>query len=201
MSRSARRRRNDHHPAPSPGALRIIAGEFGGRRVDAPGGTESRPTADRVREAIFNMLESRRGIDGAMVLDAFAGSGAFGLEALSRGAENVRFADTSAAAVSVIRDNLDELGLAHRAEVRNIDALMALGTGRWDIIFLDPPYGHDEAAWAELLRGVIDTLAPGGVVVTESDHEISAPEGMDALRSRRYGGTVVTFLIHTGVDE
>lgn len=200
MTPPGRRRRRDA-PAPVVGALRIIAGELRGRRIDAPGGSESRPTGDRVRESILNALDSRGAIDGAVVLDAFAGSGALGIEALSRGADHVLFADASAAATAVVRGNLATLDLAGRAEVRTSAALSAVGTGDWDVVFLDPPYGHADEEWAVLLDAVRRRLRPDGIVVVESDRDLEVPEGLDALRTRRYGGTVVTFLIHTGVDE
>lgn len=191
-------RRTRDQPAPNPGAIRVIAGEHGGRRLDTPGGEVSRPTADRVREAIFNALESRGGVEDLDVLDAFAGSGALGIEALSRGARHVLFADTSPAAVDVIEGNLASLDLTDRAEVRRSDARRAALTGRFDLVLLDAPYGWDE--WDDLLETVTPRLRSGGVIVTERDAEPTPPEGLDVLRSRRYGGTVVTFLIRTGDD-
>lgn len=191
-------RRSRDQPAPNPGAIRVIAGEHGGRRLDTPGGEVSRPTADRVREAIFNALESRGGVEDLDVLDAFAGSGALGIEALSRGARHVLFTDTSRAAIDVIEANISALGLDARAEIRHTDARRAALTGDFDLVLLDPPYGWDE--WDELLEAVTPHLRPGGVIVTERDVEPTPSAGLDVLRTRRYGSTVVTFLIRTGDD-
>lgn len=193
------RPRGTNQPAPNIGAIRVIAGEHGGRRLDTPGGEISRPTADRVREAIFNALESRGGVEGLQILDAFAGSGGLGIEALSRGADRVFFAETSPAAIDVIETNLRNLGLERRAEVRRADARRILPTGRWDLILLDPPYGWDE--WEELLTVAAEHLEPDGLVAIETDDDVPVPPALDVLRSRRYGSTVVTFLIHTGADE
>src|SRR3954468_12744768 len=121
--------------------MRVIAGTYGGRPLNAPPGAATRPTSDRVREALFSILGAR--VPGARVLDLFAGSGALGLEALSRGAGEALFVDDAAAAVRAIRANLDALG--GQAEVRRADALRFLdaarrGGAQYDLVFLDPPY-------------------------------------------------------------
>jgi len=174
----------------------VVAGELGGRRLDTPGGDGSRPSTDRVREAVFNALESLDAVAGATVLDAFAGSGALGIEALSRGAARAVFAEVAPAALEVVATNLSTLGLTSRAEVRRGDGPAAAAAGRWDLVLLDPPYGFD--GWPGLLAVVRDRLEPGGVVVVESDREIEVPDGLMVLRTRRYGGTVVRFLTHPG---
>lgn len=187
------RRRAAGSPAgPVRGALRVVAGTHRGRRFDVPGGTATRPTSDRVRESIFNALDSLDVVVGARALDAFAGSGALGIEALSRGAGHVTFADTDPAALAVVRSNVDQLGLRDRAMVlptRAIDAIA--GGGPWDLVLLDPPYAHD--GWPDLLDAVAAALGPGGTVVIESDREIDLPPGLDGVRAKPYGGTVVQF--------
>src|SRR5215208_7039866 len=120
--------------------MRVIAGTYGGRRLQAPSGTDTRPTADRVREALFSILGAR--VDGARVLDLFAGSGALGLEALSRGAAGVTFVERAPAALRVLRANLAALGAD--AEIVPSDALRWLGAAsaasrQYDLVFLDPP--------------------------------------------------------------
>src|SRR3954447_1010930 len=121
--------------------MRVIAGIYGGRRLQAPPGTDTRPTSDRVREALFSILGDR--VQDARVLDLFAGSGALGLEALSRGAETVTFVDDNRAAIAAIKGNL--AALKANADVRQTDALRFLGGAsesgaQYDLILLDPPY-------------------------------------------------------------
>src|SRR4051812_5552449 len=121
--------------------MRVIAGMYGGRRLSAPPGSRPPPTPDPGREALFSILGAR--VDGARVLDLFAGSGALGIEAVSRGAENVVFVDDAPAAIRAIRGNLEALGID--ADVRRSDALRFLGAApgsaaQYDLVFLDPPY-------------------------------------------------------------
>jgi len=123
--------------------MRIVAGEWRGRKLVAPKGDATRPTADRTRETVFNMLTSRIGdFEGLSVADLFAGSGALGLEALSRGAASCLFAEQDDAALKTIRANIEALGARARCEVRG-GSVMALGAARgpYDLILLDPPYG------------------------------------------------------------
>lgn len=149
---------------------------------------------------MFNSLESLGAVDGARVLDAFAGSGALGIEALSRGAERVVFAETSAAARSVIEANLASTGLADRAMVVGRDGVTeATRGGEWDLVLLDPPYGYD--GWGQLLGAVAGALHEEAVVVIESDREIVPPPSLDVIRVKRYGGTVVTFAIPSGATS
>jgi 16S rRNA (guanine966-N2)-methyltransferase len=169
--------------------VRVIAGSLRGRRIAAPTGTGTRPTGDRVREAVFNAVGSRIRLDGAVVVDLFAGSGALGIEALSRGAADVTFVERDPRALRVLRRNLDELGVAERATVVAADA------GSWrppegsrpDLVLADPPYAF--AGWAELLGGLAADL-----VVAESDDEVTAP-GWVPVRARRYGAAFVTLLV------
>jgi 16S rRNA (guanine966-N2)-methyltransferase len=165
--------------------MRVIAGSAKGRRLVAPPGPHTRPTADRVRGAIFNALGSSWALDGCRVLDLFAGSGAMGIEALSRGAEHATFSETDRAARRAIDANLRATGLADRATVVPTDALAVAATPA-DIAFCDPPYRFD--GWAVLL----DALAPEFVVI-ESDREVVLPPSWRLQRVKAYGSTVVTF--------
>lgn len=152
-----------------------------------------------MREAVFNALDSLGAVHGALALDGFGGSGALGIEALSRGADHVTFVEVDAAARTVIESNLASTGLAPRATVIAGDATrIAAGprAGSWDLVLLDPPYAFD--GWEELLSTVAEALAPTGVVVVESDREVALPPGLHAIRSRQYGGTVVTFASPVG---
>lgn len=166
-------------------ALRIVAGEHRGRKLTSPPGTDTRPTSDRVREATFNALGSLAVLGGARVLDGFAGTGALGIEALSRGASSAVFIDRSDAAVEAVRRNLRSLGLEGRAEVRrgSVGAI-APSLGHFDVALLDPPYDYDE--WSALL-GALDA----DWVVVESDRSVGLDDRWDVRRSKVYGGTVV----------
>lgn len=167
--------------------MRVVAGSARGRRLVVPEGEHTRPTADRVREAVFNSLFSLGAIDGARVIDAFAGSGALGIEALSRGAAHCTFVENDRAALAALRENLSTLDLEDRATVLQGDgaATLARLAGAVDLVLLDPPY--DFGGWADLLVVVHDA-----VVMIESDREIELPEGWVPHRARRYGSTVVT---------
>src|SRR5262249_17472890 len=123
------------------GLMRIIAGEFRSRRLKSIPGAVTRPTPDRLREALFNILQHR--IEGATFLDAYAGTGAVGIEALSRGASHAWFLEKNRAALDVIRENLATLGLERRATVVTGPAALTIGHHRADIVFLDPPYDHE----------------------------------------------------------
>lgn len=172
--------------------MRVIAGVARGRRLVAPAGTTTRPTSDRVREATFNALGSLGAVDGAAVLDLFAGSGALGIEALSRGAAHCTFVEPDRAARAAVEANLEACGLATSATVvattadRFLADARAAGTS-FDLALLDPPYGFD--GWAELLAGL-----PARLVVVEAAAPIEPPDGWVEVRARRYGRTWVTFL-------
>ena len=170
--------------------MRVVAGELGGRRLVAPDGTSTRPTTDRVREAIFNSLGSAGVLDGALVADLFAGSGAIGIEALSRGAERCVFVERDRAALRALDDNLDTLELRERSKVLSSDALSVASILDADIVFADPPYDFDD--WDELLGRLSADL-----VVAESGRPIAAPEGWESTREKKYGRTRVTFLERT----
>jgi 16S rRNA (guanine966-N2)-methyltransferase len=172
--------------------MRVIAGEYGGRRLQAPPGNATRPTSDRVREALFSVLAAR--VDGARVLDLFAGSGALGIEALSRGAAEVTFVDSAPATIRAVRANLEGLGAS--AEVRRADARRFLGSAsaaarQYDLVFLDPPYRMAARLESELTTALPAVLAPSAAVVAESDRRAPLELGLPILDERRYGDTLI----------
>lgn len=173
--------------------MRVVAGSARGRRISAPPGADTRPTTDRVREAVFNALGSLGAVEGAVVADLFAGSGALGIEALSRGAASVHFVEVDRRAVRVIEDNLVSLDLADRAVVVRgpVDAALAELPDALDVVLADPPYAFD--GWIDLLAALAPRLAEDGLVVAESDRSLTLPEGWEKVRERTYGGTVVLF--------
>ncbi len=167
--------------------MRVVAGSARGVRLDAPPGRSTRPTSDRVREATFNALGSLGLIEGAAVLDLFAGSGAMGIEALSRGASRATLVDDDRTAVEVIRTNLERTKLDGAGTVVRADAVRfaAERAGGFDLAVLDPPYAFDD--WEGLLA-----VLPTPVAVIESDRAIEPGPRWAVVRSRRYGTTVVT---------
>jgi 16S rRNA (guanine966-N2)-methyltransferase len=188
--------------------LRIVSGDFRGKVLITPAGQATRPTSDRARQAIFNILEHApwsAGVRDRRVIDLFAGSGALGFEALSRGASFCLFVETDEAARGAIRDNIDAMGLFGRTRVHRRDATdLGVRPGAdgpaFDLAFLDPPYGKGlgEAALARLAAG--GWLAEGAVVVfergvTEAPFEAA---GYAVLDARDYGAARVHFLRHAG---
>ncbi|MGI8939103.1 MAG: 16S rRNA (guanine(966)-N(2))-methyltransferase RsmD [Iamia sp.] len=179
-------------------SMRVVAGTARGLRLMAPEGRGTRPTTERVREATFNALGSLGAVEGARVLDAFAGSGALGIEALSRGAAHCTFVDADRVARAAVEANLATTRLAEGAKVVNGDAatFLARSEDRWDLVLLDPP--HAGTDWAALLGVVAGALAPDALVVAESDRTvIDEAEGdgtWSVLREKRYGGTVVQMI-------
>jgi 16S rRNA (guanine966-N2)-methyltransferase len=171
--------------------VRIVAGEWGGRRIQAPSGRATRPTTDRVREAWMSTVADW--IPGARVLDLFAGSGALGLEALSRGAERAVFVEQAPLALRALRANLDALGAAARAEIVRGDAVRyaeGLEAGAFDLAFADPPYGQ---GFATALADAFVSRPFAALLCIEHGRDDALPSLPDA-RSRRYGDTVLTFL-------
>jgi 16S rRNA (guanine966-N2)-methyltransferase len=171
--------------------MRVIAGALGGRRLVAPVGRDVRPTADRVREALFAILGP---LEGERVLDLFAGSGALAIEALSRGAASATLVDRSPAAIAAVRRNLRALSLT--AEVRRLDALEFLQQARsrarqYDLIFLDPPYRLASVLGPRLSEPLASVLAPNARVVLESDRRAPAELALPLLDERRYGETLI----------
>ncbi len=173
--------------------MRIIAGAKKGHRIAAPKGDNTRPTGDRVREALFNMLGP---LDGARVADLFAGSGALGLEALSRGAERCVFVESGHAAARVIQANLLKLGLTG-ASVQKRDALAFLREEgargmRYDLVLCDPPYGAWEVLEAELAELLPRVLAEDAVLAVETESRTEPDLPLDRVTTRRYGSARIT---------
>jgi len=180
--------------------MRVVSGDLGGRKLVTPDGSDTRPTSDRVREAMFNSLFSLDAIEGARVLDGFAGSGALGIEALSRGALHATFVETGRDALAALRENLETLQLGAQGRVVPGDALAHLERtaaegSHYDLVLLDPPYGFDQ--WDELLAAV----PVGARVVIESDREVVVPDSWEVHRRKRYGGTVVTLATASAQGE
>jgi 16S rRNA (guanine966-N2)-methyltransferase len=172
--------------------LRIIAGTHRGHTIYAPKGHDTRPTSDRVRENVFNILGA---VDGAVVLDLYAGSGAMGLEALSRGAARAVFVERDGDAVRAIERNLDKLRLS--ATVLRQDAATALaaeaGSGRkYDLVLVDPPYEMYTDIEPQLARYLPALLADDGVVVVETDARVEPTLPLEQRTSRKYGAARVT---------
>jgi 16S rRNA (guanine966-N2)-methyltransferase len=173
--------------------MRIIAGSRKGARIYAPKGATTRPTSDRVREAAFNLIGP---LDGARVLDLYAGSGAMGLEALSRGAARVVFVESGREALAAIERNLEKLGLTG-AEVARDDAprrlaLDARAGRRYDLVLVDPPYRMLAQALASLSPQLAAVVSPGGLVVVESDARDVPELPLELRTTRRYGSSRLT---------
>ena len=173
--------------------MRVVAGDHRGRTLRAPAGSRTRPTADRVREALFSMLGP---VTGLSVLDLFAGSGALGIEAASRGAGAVAFVDSDPRAVAAIRRNLAELEL--EASVSRADALAFLSRrrGRFDLVLVDPPYSCAPRLAVPLAERLPGVLAGGAQIVTESDRRHPLELSLPLIRERAYGDTRIA--IHVG---
>ena len=180
--------------------MRVIAGKFRSRGLRTLRGMALRPTGDRLRETLFNVLGAA--VEGSTFVDLFAGTGAIGIEALSRGAQRVIFVENHAAAVKLIRENLKSLGIADAAEVLAMDAIRGLKQfaareGRADFMFLDPPYARGEEY--ERVLEFIDSaklLAPNGIVIAEHAKKINLPERMESLERSRVlvqGDSALTF--------
>jgi 16S rRNA (guanine966-N2)-methyltransferase len=172
--------------------MRIIAGTHRGHRIQAPPGLDTRPTSDRVRENVFNLVGP---LDGAAVLDLYAGSGAMGLEALSRGATRAVFVERDPAAARKIEQNLDKLRL--KATIVRQDALTALageaGTGRkYDLVLVDPPYDMYSDLEPKLARYLPTVLTPDGLLVVETSARIEPELPLTQRTSRKYGSTRIT---------
>ncbi len=181
---------------------RIISGTAGGRRIQTPSGSATRPTSDRVREALFSRLEHRDLLDGTNVLDLYAGSGALGLEAASRGAAIVLLVESHKAAAKVIRANIESLGLrGARLLAETVERALAAGPPggiRMDLVLIDPPYDVGEEALGEVLRALVDHewLAPDAFVVVERSSrspQPTWPDGLELSGEKRYGETTMWF--------
>jgi len=174
--------------------MRIVAGTLGGRRIKAPPGRGTRPTSDRVREAVFSMLGD---LTDLTVLDLFSGSGALGIEALSRGAMSATFVEPNQTAMRVLRENLAALGLKERAITHRRDWRAALESEavagrRYDVCVADPPYSMT-SGFASRVDAVFPLLTPGARVVVEHSRTFEPRlEGLIDVRVKRYGNTAVT---------
>lgn len=171
--------------------VRVVAGSLRGRKIEAPKSRTTRPTTDKAREATFNALASLGVLEDAVVVDAFAGSGAMGIEALSRGARHCTFIENDRHALDVLATNIDHLGLGDRTTVVRGDVLSRISAiVDATLVIVDPPY--DFARWAELFDRV-----PGPLIVAESDRELDAENppvsGWQAIRVKRYGRAFVSF--------
>ena len=173
--------------------MRIIAGTRKGHRIQAPKGSDTRPTGDRVREAAFNLIGP---VDGAAVLDLYAGSGAMGLEALSRGASRCVFVERDRDACRVIERNLEKLRLTGATVLRDdaarVVAAEAAAGRRYDLVLVDPPYRELAGLLPALGRHLPSVLEPGGIVVVESDARDEPALPLPLRTTRRYGSTRVT---------
>ncbi len=185
--------------------MRIVGGTFRGRTIRAPDSAATRPTSDRVRESIFNILAhgiSEHVLDGARVMDVFAGSGALGFEALSRGAKFCQFVEEGAAARAAIRQNADDLGVIGQCKIWRRDATrlgLCAPQSPFDLVFCDPPYGKGlgTLALASLIAG--DWLNKDAVVVVEESvgTQLEVHPGLSVIDQRNYGDTSITIFRHT----
>ncbi len=184
--------------------MRIISGDCRGRKLVQLQGRDIRPTSDRVREALFNILGPS--IQGQRVLDLFAGSGAFGLEALSRGADTAVFLDTAPNSCMVIKENIALCHMTDRARLIQHDIVShplpsSLARSPFDLIFMDPPYDKGYAEITLTKDRFLDLLAPGGIVIVEQSHRecLANPmNGLDIYRQKKYSKTFISFLRQSG---
>ncbi|NOX31056.1 MAG: 16S rRNA (guanine(966)-N(2))-methyltransferase RsmD [Actinobacteria bacterium] len=172
--------------------MRVIAGSAGGRHIEVPRGTDVRPTSDRAREAMFNRLNSLGLVVGVSVLDLYAGSGALGIEALSRGARAATFVDVDAKCVAAVNKNLlvlnsDDVDFESRVVRSDAFSFVRTTHESFDVAFLDPPYQFD--GWVELLQSV-----PAPVAVVESEKAVDVPPNWAELKSSRYGRATIAVL-------
>lgn len=175
--------------------LRIIAGRAKGRRLRAPAGFDTRPMMDRVREAVFSSLGSA--VEGAAVLDLYAGSGSLGLEALSRGAASAVFVERGREALAALRANVAAVGLGGRVAAAPVDAFLERDAGAYDLVFVDPPYARSLASVETTLGLVAARLAGGAIVVLHrraGEGEPLLPPGLAVADRRRYGDAEITRL-------
>ena len=182
--------------------MRVIAGSAKGREIAAPKGKNTRPTLAKVKEAMFGMIQFD--IEGSRVLDLFAGSGALGIEAISRGAEHVTFCDADRQAVSIVKGNVKKLGFEDRCDVFTGDSLALLerlsGTEGFDIVLLDPPYETDlESRAIELLRS-LSLLKEDAILLCEhsADNPPAFPPCYEVKKAKKYGDSFVTYAVYKG---
>jgi 16S rRNA (guanine966-N2)-methyltransferase len=166
--------------------VRVVAGEFKGRRLHAPRGARTRPTADRVREALFSMLGD---VSGARVLDLYAGSGALGIEALSRGAESAVFVERDQQALAALRRNLKAVGADADVRRQDVVRFLARPAGKFDLVFCDPPYDVAPAVAPALDKALRGLAAENARIVTESDKRNPLLLSLPLVVERSYGDT------------
>ena len=176
--------------------MRIVAGTWRGRTLIAPPGTATRPTADRVRQALFDMLmhapwAGRAAIEDALVLDVFAGTGALGLEALSRGAARAVFVESARPALASLRENIEACRAGDRCEVLPVDALAVPAGERADVVFLDPPYGQGLVVRALMRLRAVGRVGPGSLIVAETGRDEPVLD-VAALAERTHGAARLT---------
>ena len=198
--------------------MRVVAGDLRGRKIEGPAGNNTRPTTDKVREAVFNALNSLDVVEECRVVDLFAGSGALGIEALSRGAKHCVFVENDRRAVTVLKQNLDALGVADKSLVVVLDISSPSSLSRLrellanaDLVLADPPYGYGK--WPELFAAIADAGTPASsdilpkdvLVVAETENRSSLydtpPQGWELTRERTYGRTRVGFFRRTGITS
>lgn len=175
---------------------RVIAGRWGGRRLRTPPGSGTRPTSDRVRESLFASLTSMfGGLDDLRVLDLYAGSGALGLEAVSRGAASADLVESDRRAAQVAQQNVRDLGAAARVHRTSVASFVGSAAGPYDLVLLDPPYDVPTADVAAVVAALADVLADHAVVVVERSTRtpFTWPDGFDGFRERAHGETTVWF--------
>jgi 16S rRNA (guanine966-N2)-methyltransferase len=173
-----------------------VAGLYGGRRLQAPAGRSTRPTSDRVREALFSILGSEA-LEGARVLDLFAGSGALGIEALSRGAASATFVESDPRAAAVVARNLESLGAAGTVHRRDVFAWLRDAHDTYGVVFADPPYSSAGRTAQRLSELLPPLLLETSLTVTESDKRDPLTLTMPLIDERTYGDTRIA--IHRGV--
>ncbi len=189
--------------------MRVIGGKHRGRKLLAPEGKEVRPTSERAREALFDILAHGRLSDGpayedAQVLDAFAGTGAFGLEALSRGARRVTFMEKDRQVRALLQQNVDALGETQQAAILSADATRPpRASGACSLAFLDPPYREDLAAPALKALAATGWFAAGALVIVElaTREDLEAPAGFELLEERRYGAAKFVFFRYSARER
>jgi 16S rRNA (guanine966-N2)-methyltransferase len=175
--------------------MRVTGGTGRGRRLKAPAGSRVRPTSDKVKQALFNILGER--IAGASFLDLFAGAGGIGIEALSRGAGRVVFVDASRASLTVVKHNIEQTGFEElsQAVLSKVESFLRKPSGSYDIVFLDPPYADELKPLLELIAGA-GILKPDSIVIAEHFKKQSSPAsagGLTLYREAKYGDTVLAF--------
>ena len=183
--------------------MRIIAGEYKGRMLDFPKNVDVRPTQDRVREALFNVIAPQ--IQGKLVLDLFAGSGSLGIEAISRGAKKATFVENNLKCIHIIKKNIEKVAIESKTAILKMDVFKALGTfdekgDIFDIVFLDPPYYKELPKKALIMLSQYDILSPTNTIVIEHFKKDNIPENINNIliyNQKKYGDTVLSFFRKT----